>query len=576
MSHLKLSVPAPEPSASFMGDQIVNNGKFFSKYTIGFSILLIPFVLIGNPFILNPILAAFAIAVMYRLGRELYDNNTALIAAILLVISPFFIMNSVTILVHTAFLLCFLMFMLFYLKSLKEKSLLNPLAAGASIGFAVLIRPADAFFPILLFIAFSLYMLASGKTPSGGGNQKDNRRMLLSNFIITILSASVFLGFLLYVNYAQTGSPLKFSFQEYISEEKWGLGVMGHNHIRAVWNSAFAATRLFTWLPPLMVGLSLFALWEKGWKTKVLMLIVLCPFVFYYFYYGIGFHEFGPRYYFITLAALPIMAARGMINIEQLLKKRRLPAPATLIILVIMAFFTIAGIFPGLVSESTAYPRGLTFFFRDVEERFRDTPEGSILFLQTTPHQLLVYYTRNDPFLTNKTIIANFLDMETNQKVIEKFPDKKPYLVNYDEQTHQWSYTPYYQKQYNELPNDEKVRICITAAFNYAIAARDFKKSVAQTDRGIEVAPGDFRLYNVKGMMQKADGDLNGAEESMKTSAKLNPGDVQTLYDLAQLQHIMGKNEQAKANLEKCIAGSTDPKMQNLAGMWLNFITKGK
>lgn len=574
MSHLKLSVPAPDPAPSFMGDQIVNNGKFFSKYTVGFPVLLIPFVMIGNPFILNPILAVFAIVVMYRLGKELYDGGTALFAAVLLAVSPFFILNSITILVHTGFLLFFLLFLLCYIKSLREKSPLYPIAAGASIGFAMLIRPADTLFPVILFCIVSLFVLIKGGIP-GETTGSDNRKFLLGRFLLMIAGASVFAGFLLYVNYAQTGSPLKFSFQEYISEEKWGLGVMGHNHIRAIWNSTFALTRLFVWLPPLVIGFSVLSLFEKTWKNALLALIALCPFVFYYFYYGIGFHEFGPRYYFLTLAALPLLASRGMIMIENLLRAKQKSAPAAAIAFCIIILFNLAAVFPGIVNESTAYPRGLTFFFRDVDQKFRDSGEGVILFLQTTPHQLLVYYTRNEPDLSNKNIIANFLDMETNRKVIEKFPNKKPILVNFDEQTQQWSYSPWYDKSFDQLPTEEKVRIYITSAFNYAIAVRDFKKAIEQADLGLKVAPEEFRLYNVKGMMQKANLDSAGAEQSYKTSIKLNPTDMQTIYDLAVLQREMGKKDEAKANFEKCIAGTTDPKMQNIARMWLEHLNKG-
>lgn len=575
MSRLKAFIPGPLPTDSFASDGIVNGEKFYSKYTVGFSILLIPFVLLKIPYIINSIFAVLVIIAVFFLGKEIYGRNTGLLSAIFLAVSPFFVLNSLSVLVHTPFLFFYIIFILFFFRSSREKSLLNPLIGGLSLGFAFLIRPADIILPAILFFIAAIYFLI-GKS----------RKKLFIRYIVMLFAFFILVGILFYFNYMQTGNPLKFGFQEYISEEKWGMGVWGHNNLKAIWNTTFNLTRLFIWLPPLMILLSIISLFEKRKLNAFLMLIAISPIIFFYFYYGLGFHEFGPRYYFTMLAVIPILASRGVIFLEQKInermenlfhidkkhKKQHIYIPVATIFLIFTVVFTLVGILPGISKEAVSYPWRITKFFRLIQDKFGDSPEGAVLFLQTTPKQISTYFVRNDPFFENEIITVNFLDPDINKKVIERFPQKKPYLVNYDDRTHQWLFSEYYMMPYDELSKDERIRIRITAALNYSASIYKYDKGIEQIKKGMEIDPDNVNLYSVLAMLEDARGNTDRAEEYWKKVIELNPRLSEAYLNLAIIQAKLENYNTALENFRKYLSFNPGNPGLGRARLWIEYI----
>ncbi|HQN04226.1 MAG TPA: hypothetical protein PK174_02295, partial [Anaerolineaceae bacterium] len=91
------------PSAPSFGLPFVveYNGRQFSKYTPGFSLVLALGVLLRLPWIINPLLAGAGIFAVFLLARELFDEKTALLAAALGVISPMYMLLAGSLLSHT-------------------------------------------------------------------------------------------------------------------------------------------------------------------------------------------------------------------------------------------------------------------------------------------------------------------------------------------------------------------------------------------------------------------------------------------------------------------------------------------
>lgn len=572
MSRFKVYIPAPSPDDPFVSDNIVNNGRLFSKYTIGFPMLLVPFIYLNNPFILNPIMAVLCLIALYYLAKELYDKNTGFLSAFFLGISPFFVMNSITLLVHTPFLFFYIIFILYYIKSIRQNHMLYPIAAGASFGFGMLIRPADAAIPGVVFAAISIFLLIRCIISK---NRKSNSmpaaKELAVQFLIMTGAALVFLGILLYVNYLQTDNPFKFAFQEYIESEKWGLGVWGHNHLKAVWNSIFQTTRLFVWLPPVFIFLTFVSLGEKKKENLCLFVLAACIFIFYYFYYGTGFNEFGPRYYYSMLASLPILAARGVIYSENLLRKKGIKTPAALIFTLYLTLFTLIGAFPGITKEALSYPVGLTNVFKEIENTFKDYPEGVVLFLKTTPMQFSQFYVRNNPSLTNKIITAIYLSPEINRQVIEMFPHKKIYEANYDHNTETWSFTPYNLSE--ELTKEEKIRNRIIAALNYTVALRADEKANWQLQEALKLDPDNLYVLDLTAGLNNSQGNYNEAELYWKRIVEISPlHNIYIYYNLAVLQEKQGRLQEAADNLRLYLSHDKDSRIRRKAEILLKTI----
>jgi len=607
--NFKAYINAPYPPDSYAGYGIVNkDGKYFGKYTPGYPILLVPFAIIRNPYIANPIFAVLTILVIFFIGREIYDRKTGIIAGLLLAVSPFFIFNSFTVSVHIPFLLFYALFVLFYVKTVKYNQLLNPLFAGISLGFAFLIRPSDAILPTVLFILSSIYFVFKGgwewrnnenenknddkekeenttsappsspttkpslsEVPDHHTNIPGNKKELILRFIIIGSMTLIFIGILLWFNRIWTGDCFTFGFQAYDPDEKWGMGVMGHNFRRGLWNTALSTMRLAIWLPPLTILLSIISLFERDRRSIFLFLLFLCPVVFYFFYYCTGLHEFGPRFYFSSLLPLPLLAARGIISqIHKRVVRGNYPwLPTAFIVL-----YTVICCIPGIARESVKYPLGLTSFFRIVDERFKDEPGGTIVFLQATPNQYANYYIRNSPFLDDKNITVYFLDPKINERVIKKFPGKKPYLANYDDQSMKWSFTPYYSDNYENLPPNERLRIRVISALNYAMSMRKYQEAIDQLDKALEISPDNPDILFIKGVVYNRAKEYEKAQKCWEDALKIKPSLSEAYFSLGLLYAKRGMKDESVKYFEKYLFINPQTMNARKAREWIRIQQK--
>ncbi|MDX1417761.1 MAG: hypothetical protein R3293_26405, partial [Candidatus Promineifilaceae bacterium] len=67
----------------------VSDGRWFGQYPPGFPFLLAIGVRLGQPWLINPILAGLTLVLLYLLGRALFGRSTGFIAAVLALTSPF-------------------------------------------------------------------------------------------------------------------------------------------------------------------------------------------------------------------------------------------------------------------------------------------------------------------------------------------------------------------------------------------------------------------------------------------------------------------------------------------------------
>ena len=84
-------IDSPQPANAYWQPFVVDysqTGKRFSKYTPGWSALLAIGVLPGYEHIINAFLATLTVALVYRLGREIFNPDAGIIAALLTAFSP--------------------------------------------------------------------------------------------------------------------------------------------------------------------------------------------------------------------------------------------------------------------------------------------------------------------------------------------------------------------------------------------------------------------------------------------------------------------------------------------------------
>ena len=139
-------------------------GNRFGKYTPGWPLLLAIGVALGQPWLVNALLAALAVALTYRLGREIYDPATGLVAALLTAISPTFLLLSGSLMSHTASLFWGVLLIYALWRLTRHVQARWALLGGIALGMLIITRPLTA---VGLFLPFALAGTLAVLLPAG-------------------------------------------------------------------------------------------------------------------------------------------------------------------------------------------------------------------------------------------------------------------------------------------------------------------------------------------------------------------------------------------------------------------------
>lgn len=136
-------------------------GRWSGMYPPGWPALLVPGVMLGAPWLVNPLLAGGLAVATAELGRELFGDKAGRVAGILALSSPYLVILSGTHLSHTATaLFCTICFRA-VLRLQRTGATRHGVVAGASWGAAFLCRPVDA---LLLGALFAIVPLSGWRT----------------------------------------------------------------------------------------------------------------------------------------------------------------------------------------------------------------------------------------------------------------------------------------------------------------------------------------------------------------------------------------------------------------------------
>ncbi len=316
ISHGYLTLPSPALPKSFLVPFVVDyHGERFGKYPLGWPVVLAFGERLGVPYLVNPILAGLGVWLTYQLGKRLFGATVALLAAGLTVTSPFFLLNSGSLLNHPLGLVLTIAFALAWLDAFHtpgiSKRWLPALAAGVALGLLALTRPLTAVCVTLPFAIHGLILLFRGDWAT-------RRNLILLG--VTALGISL----LLFVwQYAVTGDPMINPYTLWWSYDKIGFGP-GHGHlpgghtldqawINTKFNIYVGKLDLFGWASYSWIFLPfglLAILRDRNWHALPPVGIFISLF-FIYMAYWIGAWLFGPRYYYEGLISLTLLTAAG-------------------------------------------------------------------------------------------------------------------------------------------------------------------------------------------------------------------------------------------------------------------------
>ncbi len=314
-------------------------GRWYSQYPFLHPLLLALGVLVKAPWLVNPLLGALTVVAVYFLGREVYDERTGRLGALLACVSPFIFNMSGEFMNHSSALLFATLFMLFWFRAFRPSSLVPrpsspatrnsqlvtrnlsfvaPLLAGVFIGLVADIRPYTA---LALAFPFALYGLV--KTVKEPGRY-------LGRFVLLVVAGAATASLALLYNWLTNGHPLLFGYVV-----KWGAGhevgfgrgAWGQSHtpLRGLINTGHDLNMLnrflFEWPLPALAVIAVVFLAGAASRRDWLLLAAFASLPVAYFFYW--FHQacFGPRFLYEASACLMLLTVRGGQSLGPLLRR---------------------------------------------------------------------------------------------------------------------------------------------------------------------------------------------------------------------------------------------------------------
>lgn len=320
----RIALPARFDDYFFRFMSIYNDGsRIYAISPFGHSMLLALGTLIHAEWAVNPLLGTAEIVVLYFLGKELYDETTGRIAALLGVASPFLLFMSSEFMNHASALLFLSLFLLFFFRTIRplrgrnlSSSLADPLLSGLCLAMALNIRPLSALAVSLPIACYGIYLLFKSRgTP-------------LPAFLVLLAPVLLGLGAFCLYNYLTTGSPLLPGYKAYCMLEyvhtRWGIGfgALGptglppHTPLRGLFQTGDSLNALNLSLfegplPGLLLVLLLFLTFPRNLVDWLLLASFVALPVLYFFYWAQDL-IFGPRFLYEGLAPILLLSARGV------------------------------------------------------------------------------------------------------------------------------------------------------------------------------------------------------------------------------------------------------------------------
>ncbi len=422
--------PPPPVQKSFDNVFLINDTRqWVGKYGLGHPAVIALGLLVGTRYAATVLISVLIILLVYMIARRLeWDRRTAIVAAGLTAISPFFYLVSSTLLSHTtaafALGLFFLLLLMARQRAGEPAGLLAAFAGGLALGLAFNIRPLTA---VGYGFPFGVLLVADAARRTRG--------------TLAVIGASgaglaIMIGATLWYNQGITGNAWTFPFNYYNAEEALGFGVYGHTPVMALNNLAVSFMRLNAFLFGFPLSLIFAAIPFAFTLTegdKLAAGIVGSLSAAYLFYWAPGVSDAGPVYYYEMLIPLVLLSARGVM-MSHAWVSRRFPVhagfvPAFLAVSTVVALLT-------FVPERLIHVRRLTDQIREPYE----TIEGAglshaLVLVRSLPNKGWVFgYRHPHPALNENVILCAFADRTSNLAAVDAFPDRDHYVMWYDTQ----------------------------------------------------------------------------------------------------------------------------------------------
>jgi 4-amino-4-deoxy-L-arabinose transferase-like glycosyltransferase len=244
-------IDSPQPGRPFWQPFILDyNGHRFGKYPLGWPGMLAVGVLMGQLWVVNAWLSAVTVALTYRLGREIFNPNTGIIAAGLVSFSPMALLLNGTLMSHTAALFTTTLFLYAYWRLESRRYAVRwGIIAGVALGLTIINRPVAGLALALPFVVWSVVRLA--RSAISFQSLKSILQPLFALAIVAILISTIVPLY----NYAASGNPRQNLYLLVWEYDQLGFGPGYGRNIHTLekglhqtrWDLSLTAADLFGW-----------------------------------------------------------------------------------------------------------------------------------------------------------------------------------------------------------------------------------------------------------------------------------------------------------------------------------------
>jgi hypothetical protein len=442
LANAEVTAPAAPVAEAFSIYMIpYKSARWYSPFPPGWPALLAVGILLGAPWLVNPVLAGVNILLTYILVQELYSRRTAHIAVLLLCISPWQIFMGMGFMSHPFTLTCALLAAVAMVRARKTGRAGWGWLSGFAAGVVGLIRPLDGF-----AIAGLLGLWAIG---IGG------RRLRAASILGFVLGAVLMNATVLPYNKLLTGdptlSPLMDYYDKYFGPNTNSLGFgpgrglgwaldpfPGHSPFEALINAnlnTFSLNiELFGWGigSLLLVALILFS--GSLRKSDYLMLaVIITVFGLYSLYWFSGGPDFGARYWYLMLVPLVILATRAVEFLEHAIERpsRRVTAKPGLVMATVLSlcFFTLVNYFPWRALDKYHHYLGMRPGIENLAKEHRFGKSLVLIRGDSHPDYESAWVYNPLDFSADAPVYAWDLSPEIRQQVLNAFPDRPVWVV---------------------------------------------------------------------------------------------------------------------------------------------------
>jgi len=425
----RLTVPSPAHSDAFWIPFVLDHeGHRFGKYPPGWPAILALGELAGAPWLVNPLLAALALYLVYRLGRTLYDERTGVLAAALGLTSPLLLVLSGSYLSHLASLVLLLLFTIWFVQTARGGSRWFAVGAGIALGMAFLARSLTAVGYAAPFALYGLVQVLRRRQPHW------------PNYLLVALAGAALASLLPLYQWAVTGDPWLNPYLLWWPYDRIGFGpgvgwMPGGHSPHYAWinlrqDLASAATDVLGWpglsWVPIVLALALSSHQRRAWLLLAPFVTLVVAYLFYWI--GSPMRLWGPRYYFEGFGVLWILSAVGLWRAWDLLQKgRKWPRAAALAVLALLLVVNLGINLPPRLAQARGFYGISQAQLRPIKEAHL---QNALVFVKAD--RWLEYgamLANMSPLLSDSVLYARSASPEEDAAVMQDYPERAIYYL---------------------------------------------------------------------------------------------------------------------------------------------------